>query len=195
MSAGRAALASLAAALALAALPAGAGAEQSWGHAALSWSLVEAGPRERSLIVAFVFGGCERRPAGAAVETSTTVSVSVTAEEPQSPAIACPDFAEIATRSVPLEVPLHGRRVLGGEPGDRFGIPMRAHVPRVIGLAPGDAAGVLEPPSVEGVSLREAVRRVRGPVRLARVVAQYPAPGAAVPADRVVRVTVVVPGG
>jgi hypothetical protein len=82
----------------------------------VTWSFEEVGVGQRSLKVAFAYGGCETNPAVSATETRTTVTVVVTLETPPpGSGVACPLFERVgAPIWVHLAAPLAGRRVLGG---------------------------------------------------------------------------------
>jgi hypothetical protein len=154
----------------------------------ISWSLVQAGPRERSLEIGYVYGGCERNPMTTATEYASGVSIAVTTEAAPARTI-CPAIAQLVTEQVALRAPLRGRRVLGTwTVSNRTPAAIR-RVPRVIGLAPGDARRVVD----EWIPIRRlhASIRVRHDRRgLPRVTSQSPAAGAPAPSNGLVRLSV-----
>ena len=152
---------------------------------AIAWSLVQAGPNERSLEVSFAYGGCQRAPRAEAVESRAGLRIIVSVEVPQQRAVACPDFLRLARARVALRSPIRGRPLLGSWNVSSAGaVPSRV-VPRVIGLAPGDARRVLAGWKARpGLHAVTRVRHGRGGVP--RVTAQSPSPGAAAPGSGLV---------
>ncbi len=158
-----------------------------------SWSVVAAGPQERSLEIEVHFGGCNQKGDfhATVTETPTSIGVSVltsvsrpTETPPGAPRDACPLNFVSGARQVPLAAPIAGRRFYGlpaqGAPGplpEPFlspgALPTQTAVPRVIGLAPSDAKRILG--RSWGVRLVTPKHSRRG---LPRVIAQTPAPGA-----------------
>jgi len=163
-------------------------AETVWTRAPISWSLVQAGPRERSLEIAYEYGGCERSPEATAREYANGVSITLTTESPPANTI-CPEFARVGTGRVALRAPLHGRRVLGTWTVSN-GTPVAGRrVPRVIGLAPSDALRVVDE--------RATMPRLHASVRVRhvghgrpRVTWQSPAAGAEAPVSGILHLRV-----
>jgi hypothetical protein len=158
------------------------------------WRLIEVGPAERSLEIAYEFGGCEGPGTPRAVQSRLAVAVSVPNEEPLG-AVICPAIARIGRVSIDLSGPLAGRHVQGGTRANGISGPFVSGVeeggrgpavPRVVGLAPQDARFLLA-----GLRLRPSVSVVGAVRGLARVVSQSPAADAPVPRNRLVRLNVV----
>lgn len=163
-------------------------AEPGWTRQPISWSLVQAGPGERSLEIAIVYGGCERNPGTTVTEYTSGVSIVVTTESPPADAI-CPADARVAIIRAALQAPLRGRRVLGTWTVSNGALAEVRRVPRVVGLAPGDARRVVDE--------RVTIPRMHASIRvrhlghgLPRVTQQSPAAGAAAPADGIVHLRV-----
>jgi hypothetical protein len=152
------------------------------------WWLIEVGPAERSLEIAYESGGCEGPGTPRAVQSRFAVTVSVSNEKPLG-AVICPAILRLGRVSVDLSRPLAGRHVEGASranPGPFLPGGQVPAVPRLIGLTPGDARFLLA-----GLRLRGSVRVVGTARGLARVVSQAPAADTPVPSNRLVRVNVV----
>jgi hypothetical protein len=150
----------------------------------VSWSLVQAGPQERSLEVSFAYGGCESNPKAEAAESPRGLRITVSVEVPQQRGIVCPAFARLVRTRVALRAPIRGRPLLGSWSVSSTPGPART-VPRVIGLAPGDAQRVVGGWNTSP-KLHAAIRVRHGRRGLPRVTAQSPSPGAAAPRGGVV---------
>ncbi|HMD51975.1 MAG TPA: hypothetical protein VKG62_04615 [Solirubrobacteraceae bacterium] len=146
------------------------------GTEAVEWAVTAVGPRERSLIVVYEYGGCEGPALETTVhETPTTVSIRVQKKEepPEQPGVVCPAIARIGQWNVPLSLPLGGRAISGVPSPSRVPVPPDVgYAPRFIGFSPQDARNALSLWGLHG-QIR-AAGTARG---LRRVVAQHPAPG------------------
>jgi hypothetical protein len=154
------------------------------------WWLIEVGPAERSLEIAYEFGGCEGPGTPRAVQSRFAVTVSVSNEKPLGTVI-CPAILGIGRVSIDLSRPLAGRHVEGGSRANPIRGPFVPGgqvpaVPRLIGLTPGDARFLLA-----GLRLRGSLRVVGTARGMARVVSQSPSADTLVPSNRLVRVNVV----
>lgn len=98
-----------------------AGAVQSTRPVTDAWSLIGVGTDQRSLLIRYPYGWCERRTARIHLaETARTVTITVRNEESVGDGV-CPAIEYIAKRRVQLAHPLAGRRVLGAVPTDITG--------------------------------------------------------------------------
>jgi hypothetical protein len=154
------------------------------------WRLLDVKRARSALKLGYVSGGCYRGDGRATVtETVSTIEIAldeglVVAMDTADGKFAC--TSELRSRQVVarLDGPIHGRRVLGGSPLERYIGPSRstsdpdgriiALAPRVLGLAAQDARMLLTRQHIE------ATGALRG-----RVVAQSPAPGKRVGRDGV----------
>jgi hypothetical protein len=149
------------------------------------WEARAVGPRELSIDLIVESGACGTTSANV---TERAASVDIEVIE-QGTGEICPAIAFIGPFVVALKHPLAGRQ-LGG-PMRRAGFqPPRlagrpATVPRVIGFSPRDAQRALNL-----ASLHEHIRHTSPRPGLARVVAQFPAPGSRVALAAVVRVAI-----
>lgn len=143
----------------------------------VAWDFVTMGPRQRTIRIAYGYGGCEHTPREAVVRRAESVRITVTVAEPVASTVACPAIARIARPSVSLGAPLGGRRLLGWSgrvqtPRSRHCAP-RPQLPSVLGMAAPDARG----------ALAAAGWRVRGPLT-GTIAAQRPDPGTCLPQGR-----------
>jgi hypothetical protein len=181
----RAALVLVAAASAAAGGATARAAEAGSARQAVSWSLVQAGPNERSLDVSFGYGGCESDPKAEAAESPHGLRITVTVEVPQQRGIVCPAIARIGRMRVALRAPIRGRPLLGSWRVSSPGFGRARTVPRVIGLAAGDARRVVDGWTTSP-KLHAAIRVRHGRRGLPRVTSQSPSPGAPAPRGGVV---------
>jgi hypothetical protein len=158
----------------------------------IPWSLVQAGPNERSLEVSFAYGGCERNPQADAAESGHGLRITVTVESPQQSGLVCPAFERLARERVPLVRPIRGRPLLGSWKVSSTGVAPARTVPRVTGLAPADARRVVAEWNVLP-RLHAAVRVRHGRRGLPRVASQSPNAGAPAPRSGVVELLIDAP--
>ena len=106
------------------------------------WLALEAGPDARSIVVTLAPGCFPDTPRAVARESTSTISIQVTATPPEPGPATCTE-----EQVVSLRAPIHGRRIeppawsqrlrYGSLAGDVLG------APRLLGLAPGDAQRIL----------------------------------------------------
>jgi hypothetical protein len=159
---------------------------ETWTLEASVWGAFAVGPRERSLDIMYEEGGCGSRNVQASVrETRAHVLIGVSREVPSGPGLVCPAFERFVPLRVALAAPLAGRAIEGAAPMSALAPMLGRRTPRLIGFAPRDAEQALR-----NAGLRARIRVQHGARGLARVVAQYPAPGQAVQSQGIVRVRV-----
>ncbi len=179
--------------LALLALgPVAARAEGGRERVPLRWSLVQVGPHERSLEISYTYGGCQQAPRTALAETATSVSITATVEDQQVSG-PCPAFAVIAFHTVVLAHPLEGRALAGAwQPSGAMPFGPKG-VRRLIGLSPADARKLLSEGGAGTIHL--VARYEHRHVPRARVIAQNPRAGDALPGSHAIHIVVASPGG
>jgi PASTA domain-containing protein len=151
-----------------------------------TWSLVQVGPRERSLEASVSWGACESKPVLRVRESARTVAVDAVIEHPRNPREMCILIALEARPTVRLKRPLAGRSILGASKTAPYSLPktpMRdgssyAEMPRLLGLAPADAKRLLH-----DLRLPVETHSVGETSGLPRVVAQSPPVGSRIRRD------------